>query len=245
MTLSFIEICFYVLVINSTLLILINIVVTNISRVDLKIEFLSCLNFSEDIYIKDIENSITCGDCNKVFSNKKKLWDHARSHRLEPSICEFCEKQFRCKKALIDHISKRHKITFKCTLCEEHIVGQAKYEKHLKDNHAEEYKIFCNKKNNSTGYLCRYCQESLDSQQELRKHILKHKELNEISYVETGIKKPGPVPKLPEDKNKEVVCDTCGKHVKIKSMKQHRKQHLGKDKEITTFFIIFLFKIFI
>ena len=212
---------------------------------DLKIEFLSCLNFSEDIYIKDIENSITCGDCNKVFSNKKKLWDHARSHRLEPSICEFCEKQFRCKKALIDHISKRHKITFKCTLCEEHIVGQAKYEKHLKDNHAEEYKIFCNKKNNSTGYLCRYCQESLDSQQELRKHILKHKELKEISYVETGIKKPGPVPKLPEDKNKEVVCDTCGKHVKIKSMKQHRKQHLGKDKEITTFFIIFLFKIFI
>ena len=55
--------------------------------------------------------------------------------------------------------------------------------------------------------------------------------MNEISYTETGIKKRGPVPKIPEDKNKEVVCDTCGKHVKTKSMKQHRKQHLGKEKK--------------
>ena len=147
--------------------------------------------FSEDYVNKDSSGQLKCQHCSKRFPNKKKLWDHSRIHRVEPSFCEFCEKQFRCKKALIDHISKRHKVSYTCNFCSEVLVGQVKYEKHLKDSHFEEYKEFCNQRNNSTGFLCRYCQESLSSQQELRKHILKHKEQNEINYTETGVKKPG------------------------------------------------------
>ena len=124
---------------------------------------------------------------------------------------------------------RNHKLTFACTGCDAVLQGQAKYEKHLKENHRELYVDYYDQKvNKKDVFTCRYCRVSHPSLVALKEHILQHKEDNKLNFtVEVGSKGGRRTKTLPGIKTeaKENICDICGKTVGYKYMEQHKKIH--------------------
>ncbi|KAK4317229.1 hypothetical protein Pmani_011673 [Petrolisthes manimaculis] len=156
--------------------------------------------------------SYQCNDCNKLFLKKSYLDQHARIHSGErPHKCNQCDKAFSLKGNLVQHL-KRHtgEKPFTCYECGKSFALKSALKEHDK-LHGDD-----------KPFVCRICSKAFRKKVYLVQH----------TRVHTG--------ERPFD------CNECGKAFSQRSiLNQHKKRHLEKSFKCADCHKLFLKNIYI
>lgn len=150
----------------------------------------------------------TCPVCSKILGKKTHYEAHVRSHTGEkPFVCDICGQGYSQKRTLLKHKEMnpggecRAAVTLKCHPCDSVFKTQSEMDNHLLSHF----------------HKCRDCNKSFPQKQDL--------EVHQCMPVQHA---PDSIECEQRDKDKNFVCDACGKEFDTSSeLAQHKMTHTG------------------
>ncbi|KAJ8311660.1 hypothetical protein KUTeg_011015 [Tegillarca granosa] len=211
----------------------------------------------------DVKNSsmYKCSNCHKSFDRSKKLSRHLKQvHKLKASVCKNCGKICSSLQELNEHYLTTHNISksfsseafsFHCSTCRKFFRTKEALSFHEENQCSERNMKYdchlCGKTFVNTVYLsvhmsnvhkercsiCRICKARFPSRQELRQHLLTHKEKKDSFHCSLCGQSFPTSEECSEHKkshpSQTFMCDICGKSFhKMFLLNIHRRTHTGE-----------------
>ncbi|XP_047518362.1 zinc finger protein 26-like isoform X8 [Pieris napi] len=144
------------------------------------------------IHLKgDIEDTVSCMDCNKSFS-EEILQEHMKCVHNKRYRCSACGEFFRTHYQRSLHMASVHKRRdlIKCLQCPQSFIFQSILRRHVKQRHLKEKNVICHicgfktygqhelkahlvKHANTKDYKCLNCEKMFKSKKNMRQHCIK------------------------------------------------------------------------
>lgn len=217
----------------------------------------------QELESEDVKSSsmYKCSNCPKSFDRSKKLSRHLKQvHKLKSSVCKNCGKICSSLQELNDHYLKHHNISksfsteafsFHCSTCRKFFRTREALLSH-EENQCSKGNMnynchLCGKTFFDTVYLsvhllnvhkqrcsvCRICKDRFPSRQELRQHLLTHKQKKDSFLCSLcGLSFQSSTEYSEHKKShpsQTFMCDICGKSFhKMFLLNVHRRTHTGE-----------------
>lgn len=165
-----------------------------------------------------------CCFCKKSFS--KLIYKHLHlfeAHKDQIWHCSICTQPFTSERSLYKHMRKIHQtepVIYNCKYCEKTFTNENRHSYHLDRFHPEEDLDV------EKPFICPVvvCQRRFRSSVNLDMHSKTHKSSDQrLASLRQGQAKKANIPH--KEKIKKIPCETCGKWVQERNMKQHCLTH--------------------
>nr|XP_031846020.1 zinc finger protein 260-like [Nomia melanderi] len=193
---------------------------------------------------------LECDHCGKEFYRKAHLVMHMKTYKHQ---CNSCDRLFRLKKDLSVHVKEKHgptqMATYPCSLCEYKSTNKGTLKDHIIRKHTSSYPYactVCQKKfklkndlkqhtnqmhNNAPAVICSVCGHPYKSIQALKHHIRysHNKHPFECSICKRCLSTEESLNQhiLRHKQRERVVCPTCGKILRGRTIEGHMRVHTG------------------